>query len=356
MLAWARNSGMTMHSYRKILILFLALVLAFLLELALGSTPVPLKGILGALLGFKDTPLEWSQILWLFRLPRALTALLAGAALAAAGLQMQTLFRNPMAEPFILGVSSGASLGVALMVLCLGGPFGSFFLQQFPFLAGLTLVGASSLGAGAVLLLILAISRKVRGNLVLLILGLLLSYAISSLVSILMALSQEHRLRMFIAWSFGSFSGVTWDQLKVLLAVVLAGLAASLASLKSLNALLLGEETASSLGVNVGRARLGILAGASLLAAGVTAFCGIIGFIGLAAPHLCRNLFKTSDHRLLLPASVLTGALLALLADFICQLPGASTALPLNAVTSLLGAPVAAWVILRRRDFSSGLE
>ncbi|MCY3992610.1 MAG: iron ABC transporter permease [Caldilineaceae bacterium] len=327
---------------------------AFMLSLAVGSVRIPLDEIVAVLLGGDASKSAWATIVLKFRLPKALTAMLAGAALSVSGLQMQTLFRNPLAGPFVLGISSGASLGVALTVLLAGvavGLGGSTTL-----LAGISLAGDTSLalsaivGSGLVLLLVMSVARRVQSGMTLLILGLMFGYTTSALVSVLIYFSVVERIQAYISWTFGSFGGVTWRQLQVMAPAILLGLAGAHLLMKPLNALLLGETYALSLGLNVRRVRLGIIGTAAILAGVVTAFCGPIGFLGIAVPHLCRSLLNTSDHRLLLPAVSFMGATLALGADIVAGLPGSQLTLPLNAVTALLGAPVVIWVILRQRN------
>ena len=327
---------------------------AFLLSLAVGSVRIPLDEIVAVLLGGDASKTAWTTIVLKFRLPKALTAMLAGAALSVSGLQMQTLFRNPLAGPFVLGISSGASLGVALTVLLAGvavGLGGSTTL-----LAGISLAGDTSLalsaifGSGMVLLLVMAVARRVQSGMTLLILGLMFGYTTSALVSVLIYFSVVERIQAYISWTFGSFGGVTWRQLQVMAPAILLGLAGGHLLMKPLNALLLGETYARSLGLNVRRVRLGIIGSSAVLAGVVTAFCGPIGFLGIAVPHLCRSLLSSSDHRLLLPAVSFMGATLALGADIVAGLPGSQLTLPLNAVTALLGAPVVIWVILRQRN------
>ena len=334
--------------------LALVALAAFLLSLAVGSVRIPLEEIVVVLLGGDASKTAWTTIVLKFRLPKALTAMLAGAALSVSGLQMQTLFRNPLAGPFVLGISSGASLGVAMAVLLAGvavGLGGSTTL-----LAGISLAGDTSLalsailGSGLVLLLVMSVARRVQSGMTLLILGLMFGYTTSALVSVLIYFSVVERIQAYISWTFGSFGGVTWRQLQVMAPAILLGLAASHFLMKPLNALLLGETYALSLGLNVRRVRLGIIGSSAVLAGVVTAFCGPIGFLGIAVPHLCRSLLHTSDHRLLLPAVSLMGATLALGADIVAGLPGSQLTLPLNAVTALLGAPVVIWVILRQRN------
>jgi len=332
----------------------LVAIAAFMLSLAVGSVRIPLDEIVSVLLGGDASKQAWATIVLKFRLPKALTAMLAGAALSVSGLQMQTLFRNPLAGPFVLGISSGASLGVALTVLLAGvavGLGGSTTL-----LAGISLAGDASLalsaiaGSGLVLLLVMSVARKVQSGMTLLILGLMFGYTTSALVSVLIYFSVVERIQAYISWTFGSFGGVTWRQLQVMAPAILVGLAGGHLLMKPLNALLLGETYALSLGLNVRRVRLGIIGTSAVLAGVVTAFCGPIGFLGIAVPHLCRSLLHTSDHRLLLPAVSFMGAILALGADIVAGLPGSQLTLPLNAVTALLGAPVVIWVILRQRN------
>jgi len=327
-----------------------ALAGMFVLSLTLGSVDIPLGDVLKILVGEEPARKTWTTIVLKFRLPKAITATLAGSALAVAGLQMQTLSRNPLADPFVLGINSGASLGVALVVLSVGvaGVSATSMLAGLGLLGNFGLVVAASTGAGLVLGLMLLVAQRVRSTATLLILGLMVGYATAALVSLMLYFSITERIQSYINWTFGSFGGVTWNQLHVLAPVILVALGLGLALAKPLNALLLGETYAQTMGVNVRRTRLVILLSAAVLAGAVTAFCGPIGFLGVAVPHLARNLFRSSDHRLLLPACALMGALLALVADLIAQMPGTQTVLPLNAVTALLGAPVVAWVILRR--------
>jgi iron complex transport system permease protein len=329
------------------------LALAFLASLALGSVNIPLGQVATILTGGAAEKDSWQSIILLFRLPKAITAALAGAALAVAGLQMQTLFRNPLADPYVLGISSGASLGVAAVVLASTSVLsGSEFLAGLGLLGNLSVVAAASLGAGLVMLLVMLAARRVS-TMTLLILGLMFGYAAGAVVSILLHFSIAERIQTYISWTFGSFGGTTWSELKVYIPVLAAALVVAQVMVKPLNALLLGEKYARSLGLNVGRARFWIILSASVLSAAVTAFCGPIGFIGIAVPHICRSLLQTSDHRLLVPASTLLGAALALAADLIAHVPYSSLVLPLNAITSLIGAPIVIWVILRRRNLQT---
>jgi iron complex transport system permease protein len=326
------------------------LVFVFMLSLSTGSVNIPLDQIAGILLGGEPIRATWTDIVWLYRVPKAITAVLAGAALGVAGLQMQTLFRNPLADPFVLGISSGASLGVALVVLGSVGVLGGSTL-----LGGLGLVGdlgvviAASLGAAAVMAAVMLAAQRVQ-TMTLLILGLMFGYAVSALVSILLHFSIAERIHAYISWTFGSFGGTTWAELKVFVPVLIIALGMAAALTKPLNALLLGEQYARSMGLTVRRARFWIIVSASIAAGAVTAFCGPIGFLGIAIPHLCRSLFGTSDHRILIPTVMLTGGIVALVADLVAQVPGNQIVLPLNAITALIGAPVVAWVILSRKN------
>lgn len=334
----------------RLLSLAVCLLAVFLADLYFGSVHLSLSEVLKALSGQASPDSTAARIVLLFRLPKALTALLAGAALALAGLQMQTIFRNPLAGPFVLGINAGASLGAAAVVLLVGVSSGAAFLEGFGIGGELGLIVASAAGSAGVLLLVLAFSVRVRGVMTLLVLGLLFGYAVSAVVSILIQWSSAERIQAYIAWTFGSFSGVTWQEMPIFAVVVVAGVTASQLSGKQLNALLLGEHYAASMGVRVRRVRTLVILLTALLSGTVTAFCGPVAFIGVAVPHLMRSLFSTSNHRLLLPSVALTGSIGALLADLLAHLPGSDLELPLNAVTALIGAPVVVWVILRRNN------
>lgn len=327
----------------------LALFMAVLASLALGSVRIPVDEVVGVLIGQEASRPAWTTIVWDVRLPKAITAALAGAALAVSGLKMQTLFRNPLADPYVLGVSSGASLGVAVVLLGVGGgALSSNLLAGLGVFGELALAVAASAGAAVVMALILILAQRVRNTLTLLIVGLMASYLTGALVSLLIYVSQPERIQAFSIWSAGNFGGVTWAQLTVFVPVLVVVLALSLLLGKPLDALLLGETYARSLGIDVRRTRWTLIAVSSLLAGVTTAFCGPVGFLGVAVPHLARALFRRAEHRILLPACVLLGATLALLADVLSQLPGATFTLPLNVVTVLFGVPVVLWVILRR--------
>lgn len=332
-----------------LLALIALLVFAFVVSLAVGSVTIPLDNVLRILVGGVPDRATWADIVLKFRLPKALTALLSGAALAISGLQMQTLFRNPLADPFTLGVSSGASLGVAIVLLSAGAT-GALLLSGLGFLGDLGLAAAAGLGAAATLIAVLLVARRVQNTVTLLILGLMFGYLTSAMVSLLIYFSLPERIQSFTIWAAGSFAGVTWSQMRVFAPLLLAGLGVAMLLPKPLNALLLGETYARTLGLNVARTRIWLILSASLLAGTVTAFCGPIAFLGVAVPHLCRSLFNTADHRVLVPTCSLLGGTLALVADLTAQMPGSQYVLPLNVITSLFGVPVVVWVILRQRQ------
>ncbi|MBD2614718.1 iron ABC transporter permease [Nostoc punctiforme FACHB-252] len=334
------------------LLLIIGFIFAFLLDLAFGSVAIPMQEVMQILLGQEVEKVTWSNIILKFRLPKALTATLAGAALGVSGLQMQTLFKNPLAGPFVLGISSGASLGVALVVLTASVTTPTL-LNDLGIITDFGLVIAASLGAASVLGVMLVVSRRVQETMTLLILGLLFGYATSGIVSILLQFSSKERIQSYIMWTFGSFAGVTWKQLIVLIPVIVLSLLIAVLQSKSLNALLLGEAYARSLGLTVQKTRFSIITSASILAGAITAFCGPIAFLGVAIPHLCRSLFMTSDHRILIPSVMILGAILALVADLFSQLAVSQMVLPLNAITALIGTPVVSWVILRRSSGKS---
>jgi iron complex transport system permease protein len=314
--------------------------LIFVLSLAIGSVSIPLPEVLNILLGGTPTKPGWRTIIWQFRFPRSLTAMLAGSALAVSGLQLQTLFCNPLAGPFVLGISSGASLGVAIVVLA---------SQQLGLFYGdLGIITAACIGAASVAMLVIIVARLVQSAIALLVLGLMFGYATGAMVNILLQLSSAQQVQQFVIWTFGSFGGVTWGQLPLLATGVGIGGAIALISTAALNVMLLGEVQAQSLGVNLARLRLLVLLSSSILAGIVTAFCGPIAFLGVAVPHLCRGVLRTADLRWLLPGVVIVGAGLALVADLLSQILVRSSVLPLNSVTALIGTPILIWVILRR--------
>lgn len=304
----------------------------FLLDLAVGAVRIPVADVWAALTG-GDCPQATAKIVVNIRLIKAVVALLAGAALSVSGLQMQTLFRNPLAGPYVLGISSGASLGVALVVLAGVG-------------SSIGVAAAAWIGAAAVLLVIAAVGHRIKDIMVILILGMMFGSGVASVVEILQYLSDEAALKSFVVWTMGSLGDVTGSQLALLLPVVSAGLVLAVAVIKPLNLLLLGENYARTMGLNIRRTRLLIFLSTVLLAGTVTAFCGPVGFIGLAVPHLARMAFASADHRILMPASMLAGAALLL----VCDLAAKHFALPINTITALMGIPVVIFVVTRNRN------
>ena len=307
----------------------------FLLDLAVGAVAVPLGDVWAALTG-GDCPRATAKIILNIRLIKAVVALLAGAALSVSGLQMQTLFRNPLAGPYVLGISSGASLGVALVVLAGVG-------------SSIGIAGAAWLGAAIVLVVIAAVGHRIKDIMVILIPGMMFSSGIGAVVQILQYVANDESLKMFVIWTMGSLGDVTFNQLAVLIPSIIAGLLLAVITIKPLNLLLFGEEYAVTMGLNVRRSRGLLFLSTTLLAGTVTAFCGPIGFIGLAMPHVTRMLFRNSDHRVLVPGTVLSGASVLLLCDLVSKL----FTLPINAITALLGIPIVVWVVLRNKSVTA---
>jgi iron complex transport system permease protein len=334
-------------------VLAVVLIVVIVAGLVLGSVRLPLADVVRALFGRPSPPGDWA-IMHEVRLPRTITATFCGAALGVAGLQMQTLFRNPLADPFVLGVSSGASLGVAIVVLAAGSAGVEAFASGLGLAGDLTSVAAACIGAGVVMAAVLAAGRVVRSSNTLLLLGVMLSYLVSAGVTVLLAGASPLRVQQYVEWSFGSFEGVTWPDLHVLVPVLALGLAASAVSIKPLNALLLGERYAATMGIRVRQTRVFLIATCSILAGTVTAFAGPIWFLGIAVPHVARSVLGTADHRLLVPGCILIGASMALAADVLAQLPGQDI-LPLNAVNAVLGAPVVIAVLIRASRRSAQL-
>jgi len=337
----------TQHTYRShFVILILLVVLFFFINISLGTISIPVKEVFSSLFGGEAIKSSWQFIILEYRLPKAITAILVGGGLAVSGLIMQTLFRNPLAGPFVLGLSSGASLGVALLILGAGvfsGTLGGLLLGPW------SLVIASALGSFLVLLAVLAVTFKVKDTMTILIIGLMFGSVTSAVVSVLSYFSNAEQLQQFVFWSFGTLGNVSWNGILILSICVLIGLLICLSSIKSLNALLLGENYAKSMGVNLKKVTLLIIVATSLLAGGITAFAGPIAFVGLAVPHLTRQYFTTSNHFILLPAVFLSGAILMLFCDTVAQLPFSNFTLPINAITSLFGAPVVIWLLVRKR-------
>ncbi len=329
-------------------IIVLAIAVLFALNLLLGAADIPVKDVVGILLGNEDAEHpSWNYIILQNRLPQALTAMLCGASLAVSGLMLQTAFRNPLAGPSIFGINSGASLGVALVMLLLGGSItaGSFSLTGF-----VAILVAAFVGAMAVMALIMFFSTMVKNNVMLLIVGIMIGYIASSAISLLNFFATEEGVQSYMVWGLGNFGGVTMQQMPAFASVTLVGLVAALLLIKPLNALLLGEQYAENLGINTKRVRNYLLFVTGVLTAVSTAFCGPVAFIGLAVPHIARMLLGTENHRRLLPATLFCGAAIALLCNIICVLPGSGGIIPLNAVTPIMGAPVIIYVLLKQRS------
>ena len=326
-------------------LLVVILIACFFINISLGSVNIPLRSIIGSLFGNIDNT-TWDVIIINYRLPKAVTSILVGSGLGISGLLMQTLFRNPLAGPFVLGITSGASLGVALIILG-SGLFGGFFATAL--ISKWSIVIAASLGSFLVLLAVLAVSHKVRDTMAILIIGLMFGSITAAVVSVLSYFSSAEQLQQYVFWGFGSLSNLSWKELSIFFLIYLVGMILSVMSIKSLNSLLLGENYAKSLGINLKQSRFIIILATSLIAGTITAFAGPIAFIGLAIPHLTRQIFKTSNHKILLPAVFLFGAITMLICDSIAQVPGSDYTLPINAITALVGAPVVIWLLVRQR-------
>ncbi|MET1053664.1 MAG: iron ABC transporter permease [Pedobacter sp.] len=329
----------------KILVLLTLFVTAFLLDVALGSVHIPVKEVVRILFTTDAGNESWIYIIEKIRLPKALTAIIVGCGLSVSGLQMQTLFRNPLAGPSVLGITAGASLGVALVMFSLGSLTSLYTIRELGISGSWLVIIASSSGAALIMLVIVTISSSLKDNVIVLIVGVMIGNITLSLISIWQYFSSPELIKDYLIWTFGSLGGVTGNQLFLLTVVVTAGLLISFFSSKMLDALLLGDNYARSMGLTVKRARLFIVISTSILAGGITAFCGPIGFIGIAVPHLARALFNTSSHRILIPACCLVGTVLMLVCDIVAQLPGSQIVLPINVITALIGSPVVIWII-----------
>lgn len=334
----------TKHTY-SFIVLSLVLLICFLANISLGSVSIPVKEVFNSVLGVSEHE-SWQYIIQNYRLPKAITAVLVGSGLGISGLLMQTLFRNPLAGPFVLGISSGASLGVALVILgsgFFGSMFGALLISKW------SIVIAASLGSFIVLLAVLLVSSKVRDTMAILIIGLMFGSITAAIVSVLSYFSSAEQLQQYIFWGFGSLGNLSWYEVLIFFSIYTFGIILTMISIKALNTLLLGENYAKSLGLNIKKTRLIIILATSLLAGTITAFAGPIAFIGLAIPHMTRQLFNTSNHKILLPAVFLFGAVVMLICDSIAQLPASDYTLPINAITSLIGAPVVVWLLVRKR-------
>jgi|TARA_B110000881_G_C18553613_1_gene505578 iron complex transport system permease protein len=338
---------MEQKSYNKNFILLSVLLLVFFfLNISLGSVSIPFKEIFHTLIGEFTTKESWQTIILDFRLPKAITAILVGSGLSICGLLMQTLFRNPLAGPFVLGVSSGASLGVALLILG-SSVFGGFFLTSS--ISNWSLAIAASLGAFLVLFAVILAANSVRNTMSILIIGLMFGSLTAAVISVLAYFSEAAKIQQYLFWSFGSLGNLTWSELSVFGSIYLVGILACFAVIKPLNSFLLGENYAKSLGINIKKSRNIILVITSLLTGVITAFSGPIAFVGLAVPHIAKMLFTTSNHKVLIPASAIIGGIVLLICDSIAQLPTSEFTLPINAITSLFGAPIVIWLLIRKK-------
>jgi len=332
--------------HKQFTILCVLLVLYFFFNISLGSVAIPFKDVFYILLGENTSKETWQTIVLNFRVPKAITAILVGSGLSISGLLMQTLFRNPLAGPFVLGISSGASLGVALLILgtsFLGGVFISGAFSNW------SLAIAASLGAFFVLSAVIIAANKVRNTMSILIIGLMFGSLTSAIISVLAYFSEAAQIQQYMFWSFGSLGNLSWQELSVFTIIYSIGLLGTLMVIKPLNSLLLGENYAKSLGINIKKSRTIILLITSLLTGVITAFSGPIAFVGLAVPHIARMIFTTSNHKVLIPAVIIIGALVLLICDSIAQLPNSEYTLPINAITSLFGAPVVIWLLVKKK-------
>ena len=323
------------------------LLLSLLLNISLGQVAIPIKDIFKSLLGENASKDTWEYIIINFRLPKAIVAILVGIGLSISGLLMQTLFRNPLAGPYVLGLSSGSSLGVAFVILG-AGMLPTFFSDFLMSSYGIIL--ASCLGSFMVLIMVLIVSRRLRDTMTILIVGLMFSSFSSAIVGVLTYFTSAEKLQKYTFWSMGSIGNVSWQNILILTIAVIIGLLLSVVSLKPLDALLLGENYARSMGLNISKTRYTIIIATSILAGSITAFAGPIAFIGLAVPHLSKLLFQTSNHKILFWSTLLIGAIIMLFCDMVSQLPGFDFTLPINAITSIIGAPIVIWLIVRKKS------
>ncbi len=330
------------------LFLFILLFALFIVNISLGSVTIPINEILKGILSHEMSKESWEIILWNFRFPKAITAILVGMGLSISGLLMQTLFRNPLAGPYVLGLSSGASLGVAFIIL--GSGLLPTFISSF-FLSNYGLVLASSLGGFLVLMAVLLVSQKLKDTMAILIVGLMFGSFTSAIVSVLSYFTSAEKLQKFTFWSMGSISNLSWNEILLLSTFVLIGIVISFMVIKPLNALLLGEKYAQSIGIHYKKSRFLIIIATSILAGSITAFAGPIAFIGLAVPHMAKLVFQTSNHFILFWSTLLIGAIVMLFCDVIAQVPGHDLTLPINAITSVIGAPVVIWLLIRKKRF-----
>lgn len=334
-------------SYSKQFVaLFLVLILLFFMSFSIGSVSIPFSDTFDILMGGNSSRPSWDVIILQFRLPKALTAILVGSGLGISGLLMQTLFRNPLAGPFVLGISSGASLGVAFLILG-SGIFGGILATVA--LSSWGLVIASSSGAALVLIAVITTANKIRNTTSILIIGLMFGTITSAIISVLTFFSDAEEIQQFIFWGFGNLGNLSWNEVMIFSIIYLIAILNLLFVIKPLNTFLLGENYSKSLGIDIKKSRMMILLITSVLTGVITAFAGPIAFIGLAVPHMTKLLFKTSNHSILLPAVAIMGAMIMLICDLIAQLPTSEFTLPINAVTSLFGAPIVIWLLIRKK-------
>lgn len=327
--------------------MLLLLLLTLLCNISLGQVAIPVKEIFKSLFGGNASKDTWEYIIINFRLPKAIVAILVGMGLSISGLLMQTLFRNPLAGPYVLGLSSGSSLGVAMVIL--GAGMVPAFAAKF-LLSSYGIILASCLGSFFVLIMVLIISRKLRDTMTILIVGMMFSSFTSAIVGVLTYFTSAEQLQKYTFWSMGSIGNVSWQNILILTIAVVLGLLLSLVSLKPLDALLLGENYARSVGLNISKTRYIIIIATSILAGSITAFAGPIAFIGLAVPHLAKLLFQTSNHKILFWSTLMIGAIIMLFCDMVSQLPGFDFTLPINAITSIIGAPIVIWLLIRKKS------
>ncbi|APS39914.1 iron ABC transporter permease [Salegentibacter sp. T436] len=331
-----------------LLLLFLGVIILGFLNISLGSVNIPFKDVFASIFNLEVSKETWRYIVVEYRLPKAITAIITGSGLAISGLLMQTLFRNPLAGPYVLGLSSGASLGVAIVIMgasVFGGAFAGILLSKW------SLVIASSLGSLLVLIAVMLASLRLRDTMAILIIGLMFASLTAAVVSVLSYFSPAAQLQQYVFWSFGSLGDLSWNEVGILAMFWLVGIILAISCIKNLNTLLLGEQYAKSLGVSIQKNRLIIIIATSLLAGSITAFAGPIAFVGLAVPHLIRQIIPVNNHSILVPAVILGGAALMLICDIAAQMPGQEFTLPINAITSLIGAPVVIWLLVRKRKF-----
>ena len=329
--------------YSIFIILALVLCIIFAINISLGSVAIPFNKVIAILSGDHSVKESWQHIVIHYRLPKAITAILVGIGLSISGLLMQTLFRNPLAGPFVLGISSGASLGVAVVIM------GSSLLGLSAFASPTGTAIAASLGSFLVLLAILAVAKNIRDTMAILIIGLMFGSITSAVVSVLSYFANMAKLQQFVFWSLGNLGDLSWNQVSLFTSIIVLGLLLTLFTIKNLNALVLGEAYAKSMGVHIKRNRIIVMLATSILAGSITAFAGPIAFIGLAVPHITRLIFKSANHSIFIPATLLIGSITMLCCDCISQLPGSELTLPINAITSIIGAPVVIWLLARKR-------